>query len=244
MFLALIRPGDVVFDIGANEGYFTLLFSDLVGPAGAVHAFEPVEPTFARLRARLMHDRWFRNVHLVHAACSNMAGMATLLVPGDDRGQAALVPHRTGSWASARELSEYQAPLLPLDGYVAVLKHPRVDFVKLDIEGAELHALRGMQAALAVHRPLLSVEVYAEWMRGFGETPRDLTQFLRGAGYDLLFAVRDRAHRVTEEDVAALAGRESINLLCGSSSVHRERLARFASLADSRPEGRFGPKCL
>ena len=50
LYLSLIREGDVVFDLGANLGYFTLLFSDLVGRGGEVHAFEPVPPTFARLR--------------------------------------------------------------------------------------------------------------------------------------------------------------------------------------------------
>jgi FkbM family methyltransferase len=237
LFLRLIRPGDVVLDVGANEGYFTLLFSDLVGTAGAVHAFEPVEPTFARLRARLLHDGWFRNAHLVQAACGDVGGVATLLVPGTDRGQAALVRHHAGSWASAREVSRYEAPLLTLDGYLAVLNCPRVDFVKLDVEGAELRALRGMQSTLAAHRPLLSLEAYAEWMRGFGETPRALTRFLRAAGYDLLFVLRDRMRRVTEDEVSALAEVGPINLLCGSSGAHLDRLARCASLADFRAAG-------
>jgi predicted methyltransferase len=50
-FLRAIRSGDVVIDVGANEGYFTLLFSDIVGATGEVHAFEPAEPTFNVLPA-------------------------------------------------------------------------------------------------------------------------------------------------------------------------------------------------
>ena len=52
VFLQVIREGDVVVDVGANDGYFTLLFSDIVGANGAVHAFEPVTPTFDRLVKR------------------------------------------------------------------------------------------------------------------------------------------------------------------------------------------------
>jgi predicted methyltransferase len=70
LYLSLVRPGDIVFDIGANQGYFTLLFSDLVGPAGYVHAFEPVPPTFARLRARIEQGQRYRNVRLNSVACS------------------------------------------------------------------------------------------------------------------------------------------------------------------------------
>ena len=57
VYLALVREGDVVFDIGANLGHFTLLFSDLVGRRGEVHAFEPVPPTFVtRIVAEKLPD--------------------------------------------------------------------------------------------------------------------------------------------------------------------------------------------
>ena len=52
-FLRLLRLGDVVVDVGANAGYFTLLFSDIVGASGEVHAFEPIAPTFDRLSSMM-----------------------------------------------------------------------------------------------------------------------------------------------------------------------------------------------
>src|SRR5258708_5327092 len=55
IFRTIIRPGDTVFDVGANAGQYTTLFCRLVGSAGAVHAFEPVPPTFAILQDNLGH---------------------------------------------------------------------------------------------------------------------------------------------------------------------------------------------
>src|SRR5262249_10982929 len=61
-FLTLVRRGDVVLDAGASEGYYTLLFSHLVGRRGRVHAFEPLPPSFGVLAARLARDQRFDNV--------------------------------------------------------------------------------------------------------------------------------------------------------------------------------------
>ncbi len=124
------RPGDTVVDAGANIGYFTLLMSKLVGSSGLVHAFEPHPDTAARLD---------RNVAL------NKAG--NVLV------------HETALWDCLRDLSLYTcfepglASLRSYDGWTGsrTVRADRLDHIlpvaprviKMDIEGAELTALRG-----------------------------------------------------------------------------------------------------
>jgi FkbM family methyltransferase len=98
----LLRLGDLAVDVGANAGYFTLLFSDIVGASGEVHAFEPIAPTFDRLTRMIRSDQQFDNVTLNCAACGDVDGIATMMVPGGDWGQAALVRHDAGSWALLR----------------------------------------------------------------------------------------------------------------------------------------------
>src|SRR5262245_22362277 len=75
LYLRLIRRGDAVLDVGANTGYYTLLFSHLAGAHGRVHAFEPVPPTFALLSR---NTRRADNVVLNDCAVSDTAGPLSL----------------------------------------------------------------------------------------------------------------------------------------------------------------------
>jgi hypothetical protein len=179
-FLLLIRAGDAVVDVGANEGYFTLLFSDLVRAAGTVHAFEPVAPTFDRLSQHMRESLYFDNVTLVHAA----------------------------------------------DDYLATPR--RVDFVKIDVEGAELGVLQGLAHTLAADRPMLACEIVGDWTRSFGHEPAAVVQHICAAGYDQLFALGQTIEPVTREAAARLADAGSLNLLCASRDRHAARLEALA----------------
>ena len=90
VFLRLVREGDVVFDVGANLGLYTLLFSHRTGRTGQVHAFEPAPPTFQALLCNLDREGRFRNVVANGVAVGAAAGTASLYLPGDDHGQASL----------------------------------------------------------------------------------------------------------------------------------------------------------
>ena len=226
-FLRLLRLGDLAVDVGANAGYFTLLFSDIVGASGEVHAFEPVAPTFDRLTRMIRSDRQFDNVTLNCAACGDVDGIATMMVPGGDWGQAALVRHDAGSWASAENVTRYQTPIVRLDRYVASRRFAKVDFVKLDAEGAELGVLKGLADTIARYRPLLSIEIYSEWTRAFGYEPADLVRLVESLGYDVLIALGNESRRVTGVVASSLAVGQSLNLVCGMRDVHATRLERL-----------------
>lgn len=225
--LALLRDGDVAIDIGANEGYFTLLMSDVVGRTGRVHAFEPIQPTFDRLSVRVADTAWFRNIALVRAACADTAGAATMFVPGADSGQASLVRHEAAAWACADAVDAQPVDTIRFDDYAAANGLTRIDFIKLDVEGAELAALTGMGATLAACRPLLCLELYREWTRGFGHEPRDVIGWLRRAGYDRWFVLRDDAEPADEDDVRRLADEGSLDVICARSDAHAGRIARL-----------------
>jgi FkbM family methyltransferase len=192
LFLQLIRRGDVVCDIGANTGYFTRLFSDIVGPNGSVEAFEPGPDTFATLESAVGSRR---NVRLHPLALGEREDATVpLFQPGADHGQASLCTHDHGSWAGAQTVSRHECRLTTLDA--CARDWTRLDFVKCDVEGAELLVLRGARETLARFSPVLFVEVYAEWTRAFGYLPADLVAFLTDAGYDTFFLVDDAVRRI------------------------------------------------
>ena len=99
--------------------------------------------------------------------------------------------------------------------------------MKLDAEGAEFGVVKGLADTIANHRPILSIEVYGEWTKGFGYEPADLLHFVGTLGYDVLIALGDNARPVTRSVVAALAARQSVNLICGIRRIHTTRLAAW-----------------
>jgi FkbM family methyltransferase len=237
VFLNVVRPGDVVLDVGANLGYYTLLFSHLAGARGKVHAFEPVPPTFTRLAARVARGRRSDNVVLNPCALAETAGPVSLFVPGGDLGQASLARHAAGSWrgADSGEISDHACSAVTLDGYAAGL--PALNFLKCDVEGAELSVLRGGEAALRRFAPLLLVEVCPDWTAAFSYEPADLARFLAGLGYDRFLLAGETLRPLADAagELAALQG--SANLLCAVAARHGQRLARLSPWLTERHAG-------
>jgi len=145
----LVGSGDWAVDIGANVGHYAARLSELVGPGGRVLAFEPVAETFAILaeNARLFAHP---NVSLLNVAASNAPGVGAMEIPRWDTGLPNWYRARIRDGPSGR-----QVLLLPLDALA--LPH-RVSLVKVDVEGHDLPALRGMTRILERDRPILIVE--------------------------------------------------------------------------------------
>lgn len=134
----ILVPGAVAVDAGANIGIYSQFLARCVGPAGAVHSFEPAPENFERLRAAA---RGFPNMHLLQAAVGERSGKSELHVS-----DALNVDHRTYSTDNSTR-RVVQIEMVALDDYFK--PGQRVDFIKLDIQGYELYALRGAGRVLA-----------------------------------------------------------------------------------------------
>ena len=133
----LIPAGGVAVDIGANIGYYTLLMARTVGPEGRVIAFEP-DAENARILRKNLEANGYSNVTVVEAAVAEAEGVVRLhLADGNS------VNHRLSADEDGRATVEI--PAVTLDEWLAVHDITRVDFIKLDIEGAETRALAGMK---------------------------------------------------------------------------------------------------
>ena len=187
-----LGPGDTFVDVGANVGYYTVLAGLLVGPCGVVHSFEPIPEIYESLKENVALNG-LDNVRLNRAALSEEAAdQLEIYLPGEgNKGWGSMVkrpyPYHPGPAIKCRALS--------LDQYVrrAGIDHTRL--IKLDIEGAELFALRGMQEILSSPRaPDLICEVDPELLVGAGHTPSDVIQFMEAFGYETRKIDRSNLH--------------------------------------------------
>ena len=171
-FAALLAPGMTVLDIGANVGLFTLVAAHRVGPTGRVHAFEPT-PELAAHILRNLELNGLENVAVNPIAVSDAAGHAMLhLVEPDDPGENSIVNPSPG----ARTL---EVPTVTLDGYIAEHDVGRVDVIKIDIEGAEMPALRGARDLLSGDdSPVLVLEFHPTTLAYSGHSPDDMLGLL------------------------------------------------------------------
>lgn len=226
LFLNAVLKGDLVFDVGANRGYYTLLFSHLVGRTGQVHAFEPVSRTFRHLSNSVSAGKRFDNVYLNNVAVGDIAGWSNLYMPNDDDGQASMKIHSSGSWNEVKAIETFECKVIRLDDYAEAAHLSRLDFVKCDVEGAELFALKGMIRTLDKFSPILYLEICPDWTRNFNYSPVEITEFLAPFGYSAFHlitnGIRSLSNPYVELSPDNYSG--SANLLCSIPKLHASRL--------------------
>jgi FkbM family methyltransferase len=165
-----LREGDVVIDVGAHVGTFTLKASREVGPSGLVVGVEPASRNFGLLSKNVAENS-IGNVKLVNAGLGKAPGRGELNIHNRG-GENSLFKREMPP--SAVESIEIKT----LDMLAKSFSLSRVDFLKIDVEGFELEVLMGGQDVLKAHHPRLAMETHA-----WGPTVVELTEFLAGFGY-------------------------------------------------------------
>ena len=171
---ALLAPGMTFVDVGAHVGYMTLLGSQAVGPAGRVVAVEASPANVALLRANVAANG-ATNVEVLAAAASDHSGSVGL----------SLSPWNTGDNRAypVPEMERVEVAAVRLDD---VLRHlERVDVVKVDTQGTDHRAIRGMAATLARCRPVLVVEFWPLAITESGDDPAAVLDEYAAMGYEV-----------------------------------------------------------
>jgi FkbM family methyltransferase len=186
-FLELIAPGDVVYDVGANVGWYSLLAARRVGPGGAVVAFEPLLEN-AYIAQQNASANSMANMSVVGAAVADVDGWFSFLREGSLMGRLERSdrtrPVRSGP-SGESEWPRTLVPVLALDSWIHATGQRPPSVVKIDVEGSEARVLRGMRGTLETFRPVLIIELHG--------TKLEVADLLDEAGYE---------HRAIEVDAA------------------------------------------
>ncbi|MCJ7544561.1 MAG: FkbM family methyltransferase [Phycisphaerae bacterium] len=173
LVLRYLTDGSVFIDIGANCGWFSLVAASRF-PTARVYAIEPLPRTFALLK---------RNIEL-NGLSHITAGNVGLW---DQQKQLRFTNYLGPKNHVTDDPDETRVDVVPcmrLDDYVQQERIDRVDFIKCDVEGAELHVLRGAEVTLGTHKPMLLIELQGRLARRYGHTTRESIEFLTGLGYE------------------------------------------------------------
>jgi FkbM family methyltransferase len=191
---ALLKPGDTFIDVGASIGYLSAYARDLVGPTGAVHAFEPV-PAYSEALTLALRAAAVTNVRVLPWALGDRRGTVSIKISGQENiGWNTIVP---GLMREGGGLQTLGVPLTTLAYYLDENGISEVRLIKIDVEGAELLVLRGLAPWLARGpRPHLVTEVCPQACRLLGSSTRELFAFMEDFGYQAFSFQRRGWHRL------------------------------------------------
>jgi FkbM family methyltransferase len=163
----LIEPGQTVYDVGANIGFFTILCARLVGPQGKVYAFEPIPENLVTLRHNIALNK-LTNVVIVEQALSASTGTAEMFVSPWSAFHSLNVDGASKRENHGPDGGQITVATVTLDEFVQGDGVLAPDLIKLDVEGAELLVVAGMRETLRTVQPLLLVEIH-DTNREYGE---------------------------------------------------------------------------
>ncbi|MBI2795313.1 MAG: FkbM family methyltransferase [Gemmatimonadetes bacterium] len=178
---ARVRPGDTVLDVGAHTGYATLRFAQWVGDRGRVVALEPLPGHVAAIRRNLELNGWLARATIVEAAAGDHTGGGRFIAgSGLNLGVGALAT-ATPDGTAGEPLT---VATVALDDWLEAGAITRVALCKIDIEGAEGLALRGLARACAARRiAALLVEVHPATLPAFGDSVPGIASWCEAHGY-------------------------------------------------------------
>jgi FkbM family methyltransferase len=187
-----VGAGMTVLDVGAHVGTFAVLAARLCGRDGHVYAVEPWHANARLLRLNAALNE-LENLTIIEEAAGAETGFAEFHVTGSHDSHGLFEHPLTGT----RET--HRVPLRRIDE----LDLPSPQFVKIDVEGAEISVLQGMDETLRRGKPALLVEWNPQCQRNAGREPLDLPMYLREKGYETLTFLDDRSERCISFDEAA-----------------------------------------
>ena len=170
-----IKKGDVVLDIGANIGYYTLLFAKLVGEKGKVFSFEPDPKNFSILKKNVKLNN-YNNVSAICSAVSDKKEKLVLYLSSENKAHHTIF--NSGDSSNYLEIDS-----VSLDEYFKNFTR-NINFIKIDVEGAEHKVLKGMNSLLSKNKNVRIITEFSPgWLMKCGIEPKKYLEELNSLGF-------------------------------------------------------------
>lgn len=218
LFRKLLKPGMYVYDIGANIGHHSVLFSSLVGPAGKVYAFEPQNYIFKVLNANLALNNCANAWSYRWAIGKEKAKLKMYPIDysqKDNFGGLGIDLSAEISQAFAGE----HIDVVTGDEFWDMLEEEdkKIDFIKIDVQSFELFVLQGLKGVLSRLKPMIFLEIAPFWMKEMGYEYSEIYDLLYGLGYKIYMPHESleipvkgvtpwNGEKLVEWDILAIAG--------------------------------------
>lgn len=187
LFSTILKHGDVIIDIGANSGLYSIFYSKLVGDTGKVHALEPDSDTYSLLKENLKLNNC-NNVLTYNFALSNKESRVEMVSFSHHD----LKLQSGDSFKYIQEVAEEKINAgnntmnaFRLDDLEEFNKASKIDYIKIDVEGAELLVLQGSINTILKHKPIIIFELSGEWTNRFNYKPYEVLVFLNELSYEM-----------------------------------------------------------
>ena len=207
-----IHEGDIVIDVGANIGYYTLIFAQLVGSSGKVFAFEPESKNFEILKKNIEINN-YPNIVAEQKIVSDKSGIVKLFIA-----EHGIVGHRINQQKSSQKFIEVESIIL--DNYIKKLNlDNKINFIKIDVEGSEPKVLEGAKEIMQKSNQLkIFTEFNREAVEEYGIEPKEMIDLLYRNGFKI-YLPNYKENKINLTNVNELLTSketllENINLLC------------------------------
>lgn len=210
-----VKPGDVFLDIGANIGYFSLLVANN-SPSVKVISFEPVAGLFQNMNENISLNN-IKNIATVNAATGEITEEKELFISAPDNlGMSSF--HQPENYSGKKE----SVKVVAIDDWFKTSGLSKIDVIKLDVEGSELAALKGMKEVLQKQKPVLIVEVNPETLSMFNLKPSDIYDYLKQLNFEgFLILENARLERLDHVEI-----NQTTNVLF----IHKEKVNAYPEL--------------
>ncbi len=175
------KEGHIIFDIGAHIGLFSVIAAKVSGINGKVYSFEPTPDTYAILKETVRINKLKERVEPVNKAVSNKEG-TTVFYSSDLKGDNSnsLIPHRED-----RIIKGISVSLTTVDAFVSENNIQKVNFIKIDVEGAEYDALLGAAQTFKNFKPLCILAIHPHPIKEKGDTLEAIYDFINNIDYKI-----------------------------------------------------------
>lgn len=187
----LLRPGDVILDIGSNVGVVSLLLLHDNPEIGDIYSFEPLPVTFEKMKKNMALNSNPEKIHPFNIGMSNEIGSFDFYLPGADEA-ASMRPNMddyymreivNGVYTGRKKMEKIACQVSTIDDFVIQQSIKRVNLIKIDVEGNEYNVLLGGADVLSQYKPTVYVEMLRKHAARFGYHPNDIIAYMKSLGY-------------------------------------------------------------